>query len=140
MTSQTEVWTEASENAGLSPATPQTVKMSGAKFSETPIKRNASEDNIQPPIDALREGQPSILRQRQIEAFRDGNGGLPAEKGFPIQIGSELFRLSGASIMSDGLLSLPISSSLMVLTVLEHPLISPSFSKIRCAILVAREA
>ena len=27
---------------------------------------------------------------------------LPNEKGFPIQIGSELFRLSGASIMSDG--------------------------------------
>jgi len=27
---------------------------------------------------------------------------LPAEKVFPIQIGSELFRLSGASITSDG--------------------------------------
>jgi hypothetical protein len=30
---------------------------------------------------------------------------LPAEKVFPIQIGSELFRLSGASISSDGLYS-----------------------------------
>lgn len=30
---------------------------------------------------------------------------LPPEKVFPIQIGSELFRLSGASISSDGLLS-----------------------------------
>jgi hypothetical protein len=28
---------------------------------------------------------------------------LPPEKVFPIQIGSELFRLSGASISSDGL-------------------------------------
>jgi hypothetical protein len=28
--------------------------------------------------------------------------GLPPGKGFPIQIGSELFQLSGASIMSDG--------------------------------------
>jgi hypothetical protein len=33
---------------------------------------------------------------------------LPAEKVFPIQIGSELFRLSGASIASDGLYSLLI--------------------------------
>ena len=29
-------------------------------------------------------------------------GTLPKEKGFSVQIGSELFRLSGASIMSDG--------------------------------------
>jgi hypothetical protein len=44
----------------------------------------------------------SILRSRQMDAFNDGKAGLPAEKGFPIQIGSELFRLSGASLMSDG--------------------------------------
>ncbi|MCJ1379778.1 hypothetical protein MMC17_002881 [Xylographa soralifera] len=42
----------------------------------------------------------SILRKNQVDAFEDFSG-LPAEKGFPIQIGSELFRLSGASIMSD---------------------------------------
>jgi hypothetical protein len=30
---------------------------------------------------------------------------LPHEKVFPIQIGSELFRLSGASISSDGMCS-----------------------------------
>lgn len=42
-------------------------------------------------------------RKSWIGAYRDSkDGGLPAEKGFPIQIGSELFRLSGASIMSDG--------------------------------------
>ena len=41
-------------------------------------------------------------RKSWIGAYRDSKGGLPAEKGFPIQIGSELFRLSGASIMSDG--------------------------------------
>ena len=48
-------------------------------------------------------GRPSsIVRNRQIaEAPRESNAGLPSEKGFPIQIGSELFRLSGASIMSD---------------------------------------
>ncbi|MCJ1390343.1 hypothetical protein MMC18_003202 [Xylographa bjoerkii] len=42
----------------------------------------------------------SILRKNQVDVFEDFSG-LPAEKGFPIQIGSELFRLSGASIMSD---------------------------------------
>ncbi len=39
---------------------------------------------------------------------------LPPEKVFPIQIGSELFRLSGASISSDGLylaMRLPLSTS-----------------------------
>jgi hypothetical protein len=30
---------------------------------------------------------------------------LPHERVFPVQIGSELFRLSGASISSDGMLS-----------------------------------
>ena len=45
---------------------------------------------------------PSILRSRQVDAYLDASSKLPAEKGFPIQIGSELFRLSGASIRSDG--------------------------------------
>lgn len=45
---------------------------------------------------------PSILRNPQIDAYLDTSSKLPAEKGFPIQIGSELFRLSGASIRSDG--------------------------------------
>jgi len=35
---------------------------------------------------------------------------LPPEKVFPIQIGSELFRLSGASISSDGLYNSPFES------------------------------
>lgn len=42
-------------------------------------------------------------RKSMIGAYRsDQDDGLPAEKGFAIQIGSEVFRLSGASIMSDG--------------------------------------
>ena len=43
---------------------------------------------------------PGVLRNGQsadVDQFT-----LPPGKGFPIQIGSELFRLSGASIMSDG--------------------------------------
>ena len=47
-------------------------------------------------------GHPSILRSIQFDAAQDGLATLPAGKGFPIQIGSESFRLSGASIMSDG--------------------------------------
>jgi hypothetical protein len=44
----------------------------------------------------------TILNDRQRAAYREQlQEGLPAERGFPIQIGSELFRLSGASIMSD---------------------------------------
>jgi hypothetical protein len=91
------------------------------------LKRDRSEDSAQaPPSSAKRNpagnetiktDQPtdegssipdfqgektSILRDRQFDAFNDDQDGLPAEKGFPIQIGSELFRLSGASIMSDG--------------------------------------
>ena len=46
---------------------------------------------------------PSVLRQRTSENQENGAQGLPSGKGFPIQVGSELFRLSGASIMSDGL-------------------------------------
>ena len=45
---------------------------------------------------------PSNLYSRPAEPPQeDRRSGLPAEKGFPIQIGSELFRLSGSSIMSD---------------------------------------
>ncbi|MCJ1475447.1 hypothetical protein MMC13_004109 [Lambiella insularis] len=41
----------------------------------------------------------TILRKNQLDAMDLSI--LPAEKGFPIQVGSQLFRLSGASIMSD---------------------------------------
>ena len=51
---------------------------------------------------------PSILRNHQADTPQEGRPGLPAEKGFPIQIGSELFRLSGTSIMSDCELPFPI--------------------------------
>jgi hypothetical protein len=49
-----------------------------------------------------------VLRRRLAATSTDGpdknpsTTSLPAEKVFPIQIGSELFRLSGASISSDG--------------------------------------
>lgn len=46
-------------------------------------------------------GAPGVLRALQPGNAPSEQFPLPAEKGFPIQIGSELFRLSGASIMSD---------------------------------------
>jgi len=50
---------------------------------------------------------PGILRNPHITAARKLNTEipniLPHERVFPIQIGSELFRLSGASISSDGM-------------------------------------
>ena len=46
-------------------------------------------------------GAPGVLRALQPENGPSEQYPLPPGKGFPIQIGSELFRLSGASIMSD---------------------------------------
>ena len=45
---------------------------------------------------------PGILRTTDKTLTRNGQSALPPEKAFSIQIGWRLFRLSGASIMSDG--------------------------------------
>ncbi|KAI9810107.1 MAG: hypothetical protein M1827_006718 [Pycnora praestabilis] len=45
---------------------------------------------------------PGIVRQEQRRTVPEKSPLLPPEKVFPIQIGSELFRLSGASLSSDG--------------------------------------
>lgn len=44
-----------------------------------------------------------VSKPRKVVESADGGDMLPAGKVFPIQIGSELFRLSGASISSDGM-------------------------------------
>lgn len=49
---------------------------------------------------------PGVLRARQGDDVYNGQNPLPHAKGFSIQIGSENFKLSGASIMSDGQYSL----------------------------------
>lgn len=49
---------------------------------------------------------PGILRDPSVAARKWNTeipNVLPHERVFPIQIGSELFRLSGASISSDGM-------------------------------------
>ena len=57
---------------------------------------------------------------------------LPREKVFPIQIGPELFRLSGASISSDGQYHLNPPGATVKLRVLEHPHTFPSFLVVNC--------
>ena len=78
--------------------------MSRTSFREE-SRPEAPEDGRRSGLSSRDVDDPSkqtILRARQLEAYKESKSGLPAEKGFPIQIGSELFRLSGASIMSDG--------------------------------------
>lgn len=58
---------------------------------------------------------------------------LPARKVFPIQIGDKLFRLSGASISSDGKPWNKHMAFARLLTLLEHPRTSPSSSRSSCA-------
>lgn len=48
-----------------------------------------------------------VSKPRRVVESHGGSDTLPAGKVFPIQIGSELFRLSGASISSDGKQTLP---------------------------------
>ena len=75
---------------------------------------------------------PPRARRRTLAEVPQAPMLLPARKVFPIQIGSELFRLSGASISSDGqsLPHLPLSRLIgKLLTVQEHPLISRSSLK-----------
>lgn len=59
------------------------------------------------PMDEIRSTEvPGILRESSLVARKmntDIPNILPHERVFPIQIGQELFRLSGASISSDGM-------------------------------------
>ncbi len=56
---------------------------------------------------------PGVLRAGDTLLMRNGQNTLPLEKAFSIQIGWRLFRLSGASIMSDGkLVSVTLQESI----------------------------
>lgn len=60
-------------------------------------KQTPSSSNGKGPIKT-----PGVLRTRDAALLRNGQPTLPAEKSFAIQVGWRLFRLSGASIISDG--------------------------------------
>lgn len=74
-----------------------------------------------------------VVRHNTAEKDANVNKGshistLPPEKVFSIQLGSELFRLSGASIESDG--QLPVAAfAIRTLRILEHLHTSLDFSK-----------
>lgn len=65
----------------------------GAMVSVAPQRGGPNAGSNQP---------PGVLPAGKTSQAPHAQPGLPAEKVFPIQIGSELFRLSGASIASDG--------------------------------------
>lgn len=83
------------------------------------------EDTERPKASSSKQKETvDLTRERRIvEISSKLTTVLPAGKVFPIQIGSELFRLSGASISSDGQYWLPQLCT-HILTVLEHPHIS----------------
>jgi hypothetical protein len=62
-----------------------------------------------------------VSKPRRVQESPAGLDMLPAGKVFPIQIGSELFRLSGASLSSDGKHSHHHFSTSSKLRLLEHP-------------------
>jgi len=67
----------------------------GNKSATTPLDERMPTE----PPGILRD--PAVLNARKMNT--DIPHILPHERVFPIQIGSELFRLSGASISSDGM-------------------------------------
>lgn len=73
---------------------------------------------------------PGVMQSGDGALYRNGKCVLQAEKAFSIQIGWRLFKLSGASIMSDGA---PASTAAWVtsLTSLERHHISRHISKNR---------
>ena len=73
-------------------------------FRDEYVKSDADGSSTRPASTAADgNGNNKIIVGRQsADNSQPITGVLPVEKSFPIQIGSELFRLSGASIMSDG--------------------------------------
>ena len=74
---------------------------------------------------------PGVMRAGE-PLMRNGQYILPHEKAFSIQIGWRLFRLSGASINSDGKLVFSRTGSYSLLKSLERPLISQHTSRNSC--------
>lgn len=79
----------------------------GKKSAPTVMTLESPPSNVSP----NHQNPPGILRDPVASSARKMNTDipdiLPHERVFPIQIGSELFRLSGASISSDGKYFLP---------------------------------
>ena len=86
--------------------TPDSIASDVANASDDNAEVDGSGGPMSPEAAPLEEpdvgaGQPPGILQTGVTQ-QASSAVLPAEKVFPIQIGSELFRLSGASIASDG--------------------------------------
>jgi hypothetical protein len=109
-----------------------------SSMTQIPITVAAPEPAAQPSssttTDAQKKKEPSkgtgpqgrvidVSKPRRVAESSGGPEVLPLGKVFPIQIGSELFRLSGASLSSDGRQPLPITFCTWTtkLRILEHP-------------------
>lgn len=73
-----------------------------------PVNSGATKKGALTPLEEKQSTEPpGILRDASASHARKYNTDipniLPHERVFPIQIGSDLFRLSGASISSDGM-------------------------------------
>jgi hypothetical protein len=96
------------------------------------VPQHASQDN--PQVERRKEQSKGtgpegrvidVSTPRRVQESPGGLDILPAGKVFPIQIGSELFRLSGASLSSDGKHALESwARETIQLRLLEHPHIS----------------
>lgn len=80
-------------------ATSQIEGSSEQEMANTEVNLRAAESSMLENLGAGRT--PGVMRASQAGDGSSEQFSLPPGKGFPIQIGSELFRLSGASIMSD---------------------------------------
>lgn len=70
--------------------------------SRQPQPAESSSSMKKPEKKAEKQPESALTQARKIPELPKFSSVLPAGKVFPIQIGSELFRLSGASISSDG--------------------------------------
>ena len=103
-------WDKKSEDGVARRPTSKRSSMSRTSYGEDSLRTDGQDEDKGSTMDPSENSDPrrsSVSKNARLDAFQDGTGSLPAEKGFPIQIGSELFRLSGASIMSDGLRAFP---------------------------------
>jgi hypothetical protein len=80
------------------PSAPDETASQSAVLENTHIDRRKGQSEGNGP----QERVANAAKSRRVQESPGGLAVLPAGKVFPIQIGSELFRLSGASISSDG--------------------------------------
>jgi hypothetical protein len=124
---------QSSTSSLASPAIAEHTEARPSPMAQTTIARTVSEPTPQGNTELPKRKEQSkgtgpqgrvidVSKPRRVVESPGGPDMLPAGKVFPIQIGSELFRLSGASISSDGKHSprtcWPWNSKLRLL---EHP-------------------